>query len=162
MCEIFSEQAQDIIKPINETISVNCWHLWTKNGRKERKLSDQRLNSPQFNLLVGAFFNPLNWEKNICKSRARHIRSMSLRIRVFYLKNGFEPPRVTSQFVLNSQATCFAKCWWLPLQSHNHMSQSLSWAQRHEPSASLASRLFLGRWLSEIDTNSFWGKKESM
>ena len=25
--EISSEQLQDVIKPINETIKVNCWHL---------------------------------------------------------------------------------------------------------------------------------------
>ena len=87
-----------------------CELLAPLDKKRTKRISDHRFNSPQFNFLVGAFFNPLNWEKKICKSRARQIRSMSSRIRVFQLKNGFQPPRFTSQFVLNSQATCFSKC----------------------------------------------------
>ena len=60
-----------------------------RQKKDEKNLSDHRFNSPQFNFLVGAFFNPLHWEKNICKSRARQIRSMSSRIRVFQLKKWF-------------------------------------------------------------------------
>ena len=120
----------------NQSTKPSVWTVGTSEQKlDEKNLSDHRLNSPQFNFLVGVSFQPTKLEKTYAKSR--QVRSMSPRIRVFQLKNGFQPPRVTSQFVLNSQATCFSKCWWLPLQSHNHMSQSLSWAQRHEPSAQI-------------------------
>ena len=43
--EIFSEQLQDIIKPINETIRV---HLWTKKERKEPLWLQVELAAIQF------------------------------------------------------------------------------------------------------------------
>ena len=59
--KIFSEQLQDIIKPINETISVNCWHLWTKKGRKEPLWLQVELAAIQF--FSWSFFQPTKLEK---------------------------------------------------------------------------------------------------
>ena len=54
-------------------------------------------------------------------------------------KVSHQTTKITSQVVPNSQATCLLKNWWLPLQSRNDLAlaQSLSSAQRHEPSASV-------------------------
>ena len=60
--EIFSEQLQDIIKQINETISVNCWHLWTKMERKEPLWSQVELTAIQF--FSWSFFQPTKLGKN--------------------------------------------------------------------------------------------------
>ena len=93
--EIFPEQLQDIIKPINETISANCWHIWKKNGRKETLWSQVELPAIQL-FSWCAFFSAHQIGKNICKGRARQIRSMSSKIRVFSTKTWF---RTTKSYI---------------------------------------------------------------
>ena len=123
----------------------------------EKNLSDHRLNSPQFNFLVGVFFNPLNWEKIIGKSRARQIRSMSPRIRV-WLKKSFrttksyipicaqQPSHVLFKMLMASSAV-----------SQSHVTKPLlgtkTWAIRVFSVTSLFGTVAVS---CKVNTNSSW------
>ena len=54
----------------NQSTKPSGWTVGTSEQKvDEKKLSDHRLNSPQFIFLVGGgFFNPLNWKKTYAKA----------------------------------------------------------------------------------------------
>ena len=101
-----------------------------------------KANSPESNFYSWWLFNLIPFGTNCAGPVLDHVRQI--------YRGEIEKMFQTTKIPIwaNSQATCFLQNWWLPLQSRNHLAlaQSLSWAQRHEPSASVKRHVpFLGR-----------------